>query len=57
MAKACLLDLRVIMDNVKFHKYPRIREIIEYAGCQLLYLPPHSPDLNPIEHHWAWLQK
>jgi hypothetical protein len=40
----------VIMDNASFHKSPRIRKIIENVGCQLLYLPPYSPDLNPIEH-------
>jgi transposase len=43
----------VIMDNASFHKSPRIRKIIENVGCQLLYLPPYSPDLNPIEHYWA----
>jgi putative transposase len=46
----------VIMDNASFHKSPRIRKIIENVGCQLLYLPPYSPDLNPIEHYWAWLK-
>jgi transposase len=46
----------VIMDNASFHKSPRIRKIIENAGCRLLYLPPYSPDLNPIEHYWAWLK-
>ncbi|MDR1891201.1 MAG: transposase [Puniceicoccales bacterium] len=29
---------------------------MENVGCQLLYLPPYSPDLNPIEHYWAWLK-
>ncbi|MDR1890856.1 MAG: transposase [Puniceicoccales bacterium] len=46
----------VIMDNTAFHKSPRIRETIENVSCQLLYLPPYSPDLNPIEHYWAWLK-
>jgi hypothetical protein len=36
----------VVMDNATFHKGGRIRELIETAGCQLLYLPPYSPDLN-----------
>jgi transposase len=44
------------MDNAAFHKSPRIRKIIENVGCQLLYLPPYSPDLNPTEHYWAWLK-
>jgi len=39
----------VIMDNASFHKSPKIRALIENAGCELLYLPPYSPDLNPIE--------
>jgi transposase len=46
----------VIMDNAWFHKSRRIREIIEHVGCQPFYLSPNSPDLNPIEHHWAWLK-
>jgi transposase len=32
------------------------REIIENVDCQLLHLPPYSPDLNPIENYWAWLK-
>lgn len=39
----------VVMDNLSSHKRPRVRELIEAAGAQLLYLPPYSPDLNPIE--------
>ena len=39
----------VVMDNLTAHKGDRIRELIESAGCELLYLPPYSPDLNPIE--------
>lgn len=42
----------VVMDNASFHKSERIRKLIESAECQLLYLPPYSPDLNPIEHYW-----
>lgn len=47
----------VIMDNASFHKGKEIREIIENAGCKLIYLPPYSPDLNPIENYWAVLKK
>lgn len=43
----------VIMDNASFHKNHKTRELIEAAGCKLLYLPPYSPDLNPIENVWA----
>ena len=39
----------VIMDNLPAHKVAAVREIIEQAGAKLLYLPPYSPDLNPIE--------
>lgn len=47
----------VIMDNAAFHKSAKIREEIEKAGCSLKYLPPYSPDLNPIENYWAALKK
>jgi transposase len=43
----------VIMDNLSSHKRQRTRERIEAAGVQLLFLPPYSPDLNPIEMIFA----
>jgi transposase len=39
----------VVMDNLTPHKGERVRELIEEQGCELLYLPPYSPDFNPIE--------
>lgn len=39
----------VVMDNLSSHKSPEVRRLIESAGAQLRYLPPYSPDLNPIE--------
>jgi transposase len=39
----------VVMDNLGAHRPERVRELIEQRGCELLYLPPYSPDLNPIE--------
>lgn len=39
----------VVMDNLQSHKAPAVREAIEAVGAQVLYLPPYSPDLNPIE--------
>jgi transposase len=39
----------VVLDNLSSHKRRRTRELIESAGAQLLFLPPYSPDLNPIE--------
>ena len=46
----------VIMDNLSSHKGPRVREMIEAAGARLLYLPPYSPDFNPIENAFAKLK-
>ena len=50
-------DLRpgqiVVMDNLSAHKGSRIRELIEGRGCELRYLPPYSPDLNPIEEAFS----
>jgi transposase len=43
----------VVMDNLGSHKVPGIREAIEAAGATLLYIPPYSPDLNPIEMVFA----
>jgi transposase len=43
----------VIMDNLASHKVAGIREAIEAAGATLLYLPPYSPDLNPIEQMFS----
>jgi transposase len=43
----------VIMDNLSSHKRARTRELIEAAGAELIYLPPYSPDLNPIEMVFA----
>jgi transposase len=43
----------VVMDNLSAHKEERVRVLIEARGCRLLYLPPYSPDLNPIEPIWS----
>jgi transposase len=43
----------VVMDNLSAHKGERIRELIEQRGCELLYLPSYSPDLNPIEEAFS----
>jgi transposase len=39
----------VVMDNLKVHKSKRVRELIEGAGAEILFLPPYSPDFSPIE--------
>jgi transposase len=46
----------VVMDNLSPHKASRVQERIEEAGARLLYLPPYSPDLNPIEQAWSKLK-
>lgn len=43
----------VILDNASFHKSSKTHDLIASKGCTLKYLPTYSPDLNPIEHHWA----
>lgn len=47
----------VVMDNLSSHKHPRVRELIESAGATLLYLPPYSPDYNPIEMVWSKVKR
>ena len=46
----------VVMDNLPCHKVAGVQEAIESRGAQLLYLPPYSPDLNPIEQAFAKLK-
>ncbi len=43
----------VVMDNYCIHKSEKTKELIRKAGCEILVLPPYSPDLNPIENLWA----
>ena len=47
----------VVMDNLSTHKVQGVRERIEARGATLVYLPPYSPDLNPIEKLWAKLKQ
>ena len=46
----------IVMDNVAFHKVAGVREAIEARGASLRYLPPYSPDLNPIEKAFSKLK-
>ena len=46
----------VILDNLSVHRAGRVRRLIEAAGCRLLFLPPYSPDFNPIEQAWSKLK-
>ena len=60
VAKVLVPELRpgdiVIMDNLSSHKGPRVREMIEAANAGPLYLPPYSPDFNPIENAFSKLK-
>jgi transposase len=47
----------VVMDNLSAHKGQRVRKLIEDRGCELLYLPPYSPDLNPIEEAFSKVKR
>ena len=47
----------IVMDNASFHSKKRLISAAQNAGCKLLFLPPYSPELNPIEKFWAWLKR
>ena len=47
----------VVMDNASFHRSQKTKELIESVGCKLIFLPPYSPDLNPIEKFWANMKR
>jgi transposase len=47
----------VIMDNAAFHKSQKTKELIESVGCAVIFLPPYSPDLNPIEKFWPNMKR
>ena len=47
----------LILDNASFHKSAESQKLVEAAGCKILFLPPYSPDLNPIEKYWANMKK
>lgn len=47
----------VVMDNLSAHKVDGVRQLIEATGARVLYLPPYSPDFNPIEQCWAQVKQ
>lgn len=47
----------VVLDNLACHKHPRVRELIESVDAEVWYLPPYSPDLNPIEELWSKIKQ
>ena len=60
IAKCLVPELKqgqvVVLDNASFHKSENTKKLIENAGCKINFLPPYSPDLNPIETFWANLK-
>ena len=59
--QSCLLQALpdasvIVMDNAAFHRKIKLFALAELAGLTLIFLPPYSPDLNPIENFWAWLK-
>ena len=47
----------IVMDNASFHRKEQLYCFAQKSGCYLIFLPPYSPELNPIEHFWAWLKR
>ena len=47
----------IVMDNASFHRKNRLNEIALKHKVRIIFLPPYSPELNPIEHFWHWLKK
>ena len=46
----------IVMDNAAFHRKAKLIPMAESYGYHLIFLPPYSPELNPIENFWAWLK-
>jgi transposase len=46
----------IVMDNAPFHRKKVLQDLSLKASCQIIFLPPYSPDLNPIEKTWANLK-
>lgn len=46
----------LVLDNARIHHGGQIAQIVQDAGCSLLYLPPYSPDFSPIELVWSWIK-
>lgn len=47
----------IVMDNAAFHRKRRLFLLAENKGHRLIFLPPYSPELNPIENFWSWLKR
>lgn len=47
----------IIMDNASFHRKSKLFCLAQNFGHHIIFLPPYSPELNPIENFWNWLKK
>ena len=47
----------IVMDNASFHRKNKLVPLAEKSGHRLIFLPPYSPELNPIENFWSWLKR
>ncbi len=50
-------DTVTVTDNASFHRKKQLKQIAKAHGYRPVFLPPYSPELNPIEHFWAWLKR
>lgn len=47
----------IVMDNASFHRKKQLHSLTEENGCHLIFFPPYSPELNPIEKFWGWIKR
>jgi transposase len=57
LLKSVPKGVTLIMDNASFHRKKKLRNLARRHGMKLLFLPPYSPDFNPIEHTWANMKR
>jgi len=57
LMKEVVAGSTIVLDNATFHRKCALKVIAACFDCEVLFLPPYSPDLNPIENKWAWLKQ